>query len=110
MSTETPPSARPRIEIRFCPKCRWYTRATWLAQELFITYPDAFEAVALVPAGVGIFEVVAEGEVLFSRAVEGRFPEPKELKQALRDRFFPTLDLGHSGGPGVATPLPSEPK
>jgi selenoprotein W-related protein len=110
MNTDASPGHRPRLEIRFCPKCRWYTRATWLAQELFITYPDALLELALVPAGVGTFEVVADGEVIFSRAATGRFPEPKELKQALRDRFFPERDLGHSGGPGTATPLPSNPE
>ena len=104
------PLPRPRLEIRFCPKCRWYTRATWLAQELFITYPDALREIALVPAGVGTFEVVADHEVIFSRAATGRFPEPKELKQALRDRFFPTRDLGHSGGPGPAAAGGSEPE
>jgi selenoprotein W-related protein len=101
-------TSRPRLEIRFCPKCRWYTRATWLAQELFITYPDALLEIALVPADVGVFDVLADGEVIFSRAAAGRFPEPKELKQALRDRFFPSRDLGHSGGPGAGTPLPSD--
>ncbi len=90
----------PRIEIRFCPKCRWHTRATWLAQELFTTFadapPDGLGEIALVPAEVGVFEVRVDGEVVFARASAGRFPEPKELKQAIRDRAFPGRALGHS--------------
>ncbi len=33
---------------------------------------------------------------IFSRDVEGRFPESKELKQRIRDRIAPGKDLGHS--------------
>ena len=36
------------------------------------------------------------GEVLFDRATEGRFPEVKEIKQMIRDRITPEKDLGHS--------------
>ena len=35
------------------------------------------------------------GETLWSRAAEGRFPDAKELKQRLRDRIAPDRDLGH---------------
>ncbi|MCB1120767.1 MAG: selenoprotein, partial [Verrucomicrobiae bacterium] len=37
-----------------------------------------------------------DGELIFDRAVEGRFPESKELKQLVRDRVDPGRDLGHS--------------
>ena len=50
----------------------------------------------------GVFVVRLEGEVLFDRAA-GRFPELRELKQALRDRIAPARSLGHSDretGPG----------
>ena len=47
-----------------------------------------------------MFEVTArDGTVLWSRAEEGRFPEAKELKQRLRDAFWPQHDLGHSDRP-----------
>ena len=36
------------------------------------------------------------GEVIFDRATEGRFPEVKEIKQMIRDRITPEKDLGHS--------------
>jgi selenoprotein W-related protein len=37
-----------------------------------------------------------DGDVVWSRAVEGRFPELKELKQRIRDRVAPERTLGHS--------------
>ena len=88
-------SARPVATVRYCPKCRWLTRAAWLAQELLITFPDELD-VLLSPGPSGVFEVSLDGELLFARASAGRFPEPKELKQAIRDRIQPGRSLGHS--------------
>ena len=87
--------ASPRIEIEYCPRCRWLTRAAWYAQELLGTFEDGLGEVALVPAGAGVFRIVLDGEVLVDRADEG-FPEAKIVKQRVRDRIAPTRDLGHA--------------
>lgn len=87
----------PRLEIEYCTGCRWLPRATWMAQEFLTTFVRELGEVALVPGRTsGIFEVRLDGDVLFSRQEEGRFPEPKEIKQAIRDRIAPERDLGHS--------------
>jgi selenoprotein W-related protein len=86
---------KPRVEIRYCPRCRWLLRAAWYAQELLSTFERDLGAVSLVPAESGTFEVLVEGEVVWCRVVEGRFPEAKELKQRVRDRVAPGRDLGH---------------
>jgi len=89
-------AARPRVEITYCPRCRWLPRAAWMAQELLITFEKDLGEVALRPGGQGIFEVRLDGDVLWSRATEGRFPELKELKQRIRDVVVPGRALGHS--------------
>ncbi|WP_438030168.1 SelT/SelW/SelH family protein [Sorangium sp. So ce233] len=94
MDTDPAPQ-RPLVAIRYCPKCRWLTRAAWLAQELLITFPDEID-VLLSPGASGIFDVTLDGALLFSRAAAERFPEPKELKKAIRDRIDPERSLGHS--------------
>ncbi|MDZ4339753.1 MAG: SelT/SelW/SelH family protein [candidate division NC10 bacterium] len=86
----------PRVEIRYCTQCRWLLRAAWVAQELLTTFENELGEVALVPGTGGIFEVKVDGEVIFSREKEGRFPESKELKQLVRDRVAPDKPLGHS--------------
>jgi selenoprotein W-related protein len=83
----------PRLEIEYCTQCRW---AAWVAQELLTTFQDELGEVALLPGTGGVFEVRLDGEVVWSRAHEGRFPELKELKQRLRDRVAPGRVLGHS--------------
>ncbi|MBS1824423.1 MAG: SelT/SelW/SelH family protein [Acidobacteria bacterium] len=90
-------SARtPRLEIEYCTQCRWLLRAAWISQEMLTTFGAELGEVAIVPGSGGVFEVRLDGETIFSRAAEGRFPESKELKQAIRDRVAPGRDLGHS--------------
>ena len=86
----------PRLEINYCTQCRWLMRAAWMAQELLTTFEEELGEVALVPGTGGIFDVRLDGELIYSRKAEGRFPESKELKQLVRDRISPDRSLGHS--------------
>jgi selenoprotein W-related protein len=71
-------------------------RAAWMAQELLTTFEEDLGEVALIPGTGGIFEVRVGDQAIWSRKVEGGFPEIKVLKQRLRDRVAPDKDLGHS--------------
>ena len=62
-----------------------------MAQELLTTFEQQLDEVALVPGTGGTFDVFLNGEVVFSRADEERFPE-----RAVRDQIDPERDLGHS--------------
>lgn len=85
-----------RIEIAYCTQCRWLLRAAWVAQELLTTFESDLAEVALIPGTGGIFEVRVDGTTVWSRKVDGGFPEPKELKQRVRDLIAPDRDLGHA--------------
>ena len=89
-------SRSPRLEVEYCTQCRWLLRAGWVAQELLTTFVDELAEVALVPGKGGVFEVRLDGETIWSRAKERRFPELPELKQLVRDRVVPGRSLGHS--------------
>jgi len=84
------------VEIVYCTQCRWLLRASWMAQELLTTFADEIAALTLRPGTGGVFEVRADGDVLWSRALEGRFPEITELKRRVRDRIAPGRALGHT--------------
>jgi selenoprotein W-related protein len=86
----------PRVEIEYCTQCRWLLRAGWTAQELLTTFQAEVGEVALVPGSGGVFDVRVGDQIVWSRSVEGRFPELKELKQRLRDVIAPDRSLGHS--------------
>ncbi|MCB9640319.1 MAG: SelT/SelW/SelH family protein [Myxococcales bacterium] len=79
-------------------------RASWMAQELLTTFDNQLHEVALCPSEPGSFEILLNGQLLFSRQAQQRFPEPREIKQAIRDVIDPTRDLGHSERPVPSTP------
>ena len=90
---------QPRVEIEYCTQCRWLLRAAWIAQELLTTFAADLGEVALQPGRGGVFEVRVDGETIWSRAAQGRFPEAKELKQLVRDCVAPGRSLGHTDRP-----------
>ena len=88
---------KPTIEIEYCPKCGWLLRAAWMAQELLTTFSDDLHAVQLRPSEVaGRYTITMDEELLWDRKREGHFPEPKEIKQRVRDIIAPDRSLGHS--------------
>jgi selenoprotein W-related protein len=89
-------STKPQIAVRYCTQCRWMLRAAWMAQELLTTFEQEIGSVALEPGTGGIFDIILDGETIWSRKDAGRFPDIKELKQLVRDRVAPGRDLGHS--------------
>lgn len=89
-------TGRHRVEIEYCTQCRWLLRAAWMAQELLTTFNSELSEVALIPGKGGVLEVRVDGATVWSRKVEGRLPEPPELKQRVRDRVAPSRKLGHA--------------
>lgn len=89
-------SHKPRVEILYCSQCRFILRASWMAQELLMTFGEDLGEVALIPGTGGVFELRLDGELLWNKKQQGRYPEPKEIKQLIRDRIDPERDLGHS--------------
>ncbi|MBI1885659.1 MAG: SelT/SelW/SelH family protein [Chloroflexi bacterium] len=87
--------AESRVEIRYCTQCKFLLRAAWLAQELLATFENELTSVALVPGSGGIFEVRLNGETIFSNKEASRFPEAREIKEAVRDRIAPGRAIGH---------------
>ena len=94
----------PRVEIRYCTKCRWLLRSAWLGQELLATFEHSIGEVALVPGESGQFQIFANGTVVWDRTTDGGFPEAKVLKQRVRDVIEPDRDLGHSDKKPAADP------
>ena len=87
---------KPMIEIECCIKCRWLTRASWMAQELLSTFSNEIGGITLMPSNVaGIFEIRCGRELIWERGGNKGMPEIKELKRKVRDLIAPNKDLGH---------------
>jgi len=67
-----------------------------MAQELLSTFDREIAELTLRPGSGGIFEVRANGQLVWSLQAEGRFPEITELKQRVRDQIAPGRSLGHA--------------
>jgi selenoprotein W-related protein len=72
-----------RLEIEFCMTCRFQGRALWLARELIDARADLADEIVLIPSSGGIFAVRYDGATVFDYASAGRFPEPKEVREAV---------------------------
>ena len=83
-----------KIEIKYCAQCRWLMRSTWMAQEILSTFDGDVDELSLLPSTGGVFEIMANGTLIWSRKAMGRFPEITELKKAVRDVIAPSKDLG----------------
>jgi selT/selW/selH-like putative selenoprotein len=42
------------------------------------------ESLRLIPSGAGRFEVTVNGQLIYSKAATGRFPELSEIQQTVR--------------------------
>ena len=67
-----------------------------MAQELLTTFDTEIDELTLQPGSGGIFEVIVNDNLVWSRKDAGRFPEITELKQLVRDVLAPEKDLGHA--------------
>lgn len=90
---------KPEVIIVYCPRCNWMLRSAWMAQEILAGFWEQLSRVALEPAEEGGHFSIRVGEqVVWERKLDGGFPNPKELKQRVRDVLDPERDLGHAEG------------
>lgn len=45
---------------------------------------QGYDSIKLIPGSGGVFDVEADGRMLFRKHEEGRFPEPAEILERLR--------------------------
>jgi len=57
-----------------------------MTEKLLKEFQRKLGAARLVPGGRGSFEVSISGETVFSKLEKGRFPDIKELREALKAR------------------------
>jgi len=58
-----------------------------LAATLLEKYKQKIDHLDLIPGSGGCFEVSLDGDLVFSKLAEGRFPEPDEITAQLDQRL-----------------------
>ncbi len=84
-----------KIVIHYCVQCQWLLRSSWMAQELLYTFSEEIHELVLKPGSGGVFEIIANDKVVWSRKDDGGFPEITELKRRVRNVIAPEKKLGH---------------
>jgi selenoprotein W-related protein len=77
-------NAKPSVEIEYCAQCGFLPRAVWMAQELLSTYKADVAGVWLKPGDGGIFAIRVDQALVFSNKEAGRFPETREIRDAVQ--------------------------
>lgn len=85
-----------KIEIQFCTQCGWLPRASWIMQEILITFQDEILSVTLTPVSGGFFEIFLDKKKIYSRSDFGGFLDIKDIKKLIRDKISPEKNLGHT--------------
>lgn len=87
---------KPTIELEYCVKCGWLSRAAWISQEILNTFSNEVSGVILIPSQIGgIFEIRCNNNLLWEKNNERTIPDIKTLKQNIRDLIAPNKTLGH---------------
>ena len=66
-------------------------RAVGLTDELLTGWAPIIENIELVPSSKGRFEVILDGDLIFSKAGLGRHAEAGEVAGLVRDRIGPEI-------------------
>lgn len=74
-----------QVSIEYCEMWNYEPRAVSLADQL----KEIFEVEAkLVASSGGCFEIVVDGELIFSKLNEGRFPEKDEVVAVMKNSWM----------------------
>ena len=74
-----------KVSIEYCAQWNYLPRASSLEAELKSRFPGV--ETKLISSGGGVYEIILEGELIFSKKTLGRFPDDGEvaalIKQAM---------------------------
>ena len=84
------------LEITYCQPCGHQPRAVEMVNQLLASYGMPMNkklTVSLKPSDNGIFDVVLDGNLIFSRKQAGRFPTVEEIKSQIDPKLSIPLEV-----------------
>ncbi len=84
------------LEITYCQPCGHQPRAVDMVNQLLSTYGMPLNknlSIALKPADKGVFDVVVDGKLVFSKNKEGHFPTVDEIKKYIDPKLTMPLEV-----------------
>ena len=74
-----------KLSIEYCNVWNYLPRAASLASTILKKYGTSISSLNLIPSSGGVFEILNDENVVFSKKNEGRFPEENEIINALEN-------------------------
>ena len=74
-----------KLSIEYCNVWNYLPRAASLASTILKKYGTSVSSLKLIPSSGGVFEILNDKNVVFSKKNEGRFPEENEIINALEN-------------------------
>jgi selenoprotein W-related protein len=76
-----------KINIEYCGECGDAPVALKATEELLTAYEDRISGITLIPGWNGVFEVVMDGTLIFSKTRLGRHAQAGELVKIVGERL-----------------------
>jgi len=73
------------INIFRCSECNYIEQAANVAEEIHESFNIE---VQILDGFLGSFDVIVNGEIIFSKAETGRFPDVGEIEKIIREKYF----------------------
>lgn len=77
----------PEVTITYCVPCRYQFKAIQDADAILKEFGQRLTGLRLIPGDRGVYDVALDGKVLFSLDKAEKFPETKDLLEALRPKI-----------------------
>ena len=71
-----------KISIEYCAQWNYLPRASSLEAELKSKFPRV--ETKLISSGGGVYEIILDGELIFSKKTLGRFPDDGEVAALIK--------------------------
>jgi selenoprotein W-related protein len=84
------------LEITYCQPCGHQPKAVEMVNQLLSTYGMPLNknlTISLKPADKGVFDVVVDGKLVFSKHREGHFPTFDEIKKYVEPALAMPLEV-----------------
>ena len=75
-----------KLSIEYCNQWNYLPRASSLASEILDKYGTDVKQLLLIPSGGGVFEIIKDNELIFSKKRLDRFPEDGEIFRLLENK------------------------
>ena len=75
-----------KLSIEYCSAWNYLPQASSLESEIKQKFPSS--EITLIPSGGGVFEVVLDEKLIFSKKALNRFPEKGEILNIINNQWF----------------------